>query len=309
MKNWNNGLFWRVVTVFIIGICANNFIYGQCPTITNFDVPRGCANMPLDSIFLVSTADSIEIVAFQFGAGIDPYTSPGGTSLGVLEVPANDTLLVQPFPNSLGQGFYLFYAIAHPTPTDPTCRPSDVESVEIFEFVEIQTTDGTSCENSRINLADFVSGVSNANSVLFFDNLADANNETNPILEYDYPSVTTTYYVIAKASSSEFIPDNCVSMDEFTITVVPSPTANAGTDETICEGEDAQLSASGGSSYSWAPATLLDDATLANPTTNISTTTQFGVTVTDANGCTGTDLVTVTVTQLPVCLPISGRQN
>lgn len=295
--------------MLIIAFLANNISYGQCPTITDFDVPRGCEIAPFDSLYVVSTADSIEIVAFPFGAGIDPYTSAGGTSLSVNAVPASGVLNIQPYAHSLPAGFYLFYAIAHPTPTDPTCRPSDVESVEIFEYVDIQTTNGTTCENNRVNLMDYISGNSSANYIAFFDNEADAMNDVNQIQDFDYPTATRDYFVLAKASNSGFIPDECINISSFTITVIPNPTVDAGADQTICEGEDAVLMASGGSMYSWAPATLLSDATIASPTTNISVTTQYGVTVTDANGCSGTDLVTVNVTQLPVCLPINGSQN
>lgn len=309
MKNCKNRLIWRVMSLFIIGILASNISYGQCPTISDFDVPRGCETAPFDSLYVVSTADSIEIVAFPFGAGIDPYTSSGGTSLSVHEMPASGVLNVQPYAHTLAPGFYLFYAIAHPTPVDPTCRPSDVESVEVFEFVDLQTTDGMACENSRINLRDYVSGFSNSNHLAFFNTAADAMNEVNEIQDYDYPTATRDYYVIAKASNSTFIPDACVSLNSFTITVETPPSVSAGADQTICEGEDAQLGASGGSTYAWAPASLLSNATIASPTTDINTTTQFGVTVTDANGCVGTDQVTINVTQLPVCLPITGSQN
>jgi len=108
----------------------------------------------------VSTADSVEILAFPFGLGIDPYTSPGGTSLGIHEVPLSDTLALAPYPHILAPGFYLYYAIAHPVPTDPTCRPSVVKSAQIFEFVDLVTTDGANCSNGRINLDDYISGTS-----------------------------------------------------------------------------------------------------------------------------------------------------
>lgn len=309
MKNYFKYLIVRVVPVLFIGLLATLSSNAQCPIISELEIPRGCESAPFDSLFVVSTADSIEIVAFPFGTGIDPYTTSGGTSLGLQEMPANDSLLVQPYAHTLGAGFYLFYAIVHPTPADPACRPSDVKSVEIFQYIDLVTSDGTSCPNGRVNFNDYVSGVTNANYVAFFDTAADAMNETNEIQEYDYPSAPRYYYVIAKATNSALIPDNCVSLDSFYIDILSNPTANAGADQTICEGENAQLSASGGTTYAWAPATLLTDATIGNPETNISTTTEFAVTVTDANGCSDIDQVIINVTQLPVCPPISGSQN
>jgi len=117
------------------------------------------------------------------------------------------------------------------------------------------------------------------------------------------------YYVSAKASNSADIPANCIAVDSFFIDIFPEPTANAGMDQSICEGEEATLSASGGSTYSWAPTTYLSDASISNPVANINNNTDFAVTITDANGCNAIDQVRITVTQIPVCLPISGSQN
>jgi len=299
----------RAIAILVAGMFFTNISSAQCPVITDITLPRGCENAPFESLVVASTADSVEIVAFPFGTGIDPYTSPGGTSVSIHEMPASGTLNVTPYPHSLAPGFYLFYAIAYPTPTDPTCRPSDVQSVEIFDYIELQTTDGSSCENGRINLEDYISGTTGSNYVRFFNSSSDAINGTNPIQEFDYPSSPKTYYVSAQATNSANVPENCLSVDSFFIDILAAPTANAGADQTICEGENATLAATGGTSYAWAPATQLSDATIAGPSTTISVTTDFAVTVTDASGCTAVDQVKVTVTQLPVCPPISGSQN
>lgn len=309
MKNYSKYLIVRVMTIVIIGLLITDISSAQCPVISDIIIPVACENAPFDSLQVISTADSIEIVAFPFGVGIDPYTSAGGTSVSIHEMPAGGTLNVQPYPHSLPPGFYLFYAIVHPTPADPACRPSDVQSVEIFDYVDIQTTNGSSCENGRINLEDYISGASNSNYVRFFDTSDDAFNGTNEIPEFDYPSTPRFYYVSAQASNSLTVPENCVAVDSFFIDIQSSPNANAGADLTICEGENTSLSASGGTTYNWAPAIFLSDASSATPTTNIEQTTDFAVTVTDGNGCVDIDQITVNVTQLPVCPPISGSQN
>lgn len=299
----------RTIAVLIAGMFITNISWAQCPVISDITLPRGCENAPFESLVVESTADSVEIVAYPFGTGIDPYTTPGGTSVSIHEMPASGTLNVAPYAHSLPQGFYLFYAIAYPTPTDPTCRPSDVQSVEIFDYIELQTTDGSSCENGRINLEDYISGTSSSNYIRFFSTVSDAVNGENSIQEFDYPSSPTTYYVSAQATNSANVPETCVSIDSFSVDILAAPSASAGADQTICEGESTTLAATGGSSYAWAPATQLSDATIAGPSTTINVTTDFAVTVTDASGCTAVDQVRVTVTQLPVCPPISGSQN
>jgi fibronectin-binding autotransporter adhesin len=101
-----------------------------------------------------------------------------------------------------------------------------------------------------------------------------------------------------------------------TITVVCDGTlaASAGSVAPICAGASVQLggspSASGGGSsgytYAWTPALGLDDPAIANPTATPAATTQYTLLVTDANGCTASSQVTVTVNPLPSTSAIVG---
>jgi hypothetical protein len=86
--------------------------------------------------------------------------------------------------------------------------------------------------------------------------------------------------------------------DAIYVTVYPLPVAYAGSDVTIYIGYpplSTQLQASGGVTYSWSPATGLSDPNIYNPIAQPGVTTTYTVTVTDENGCTDTDDVTVTV--------------
>lgn len=74
----------------------------------------------------------------------------------------------------------------------------------------------------------------------------------------------------------------------------PAPTANAGADKTYCEGVDGLLlNGTGGKTYSWTPVEGLNDATKANPVAQITETTTYTLTVTDTNGCSATDDITL----------------
>ncbi len=81
----------------------------------------------------------------------------------------------------------------------------------------------------------------------------------------------------------------------FIVTVNPLPVANAGANQTICANDLVILTASGGLSYLWSTGT-----TGATITLNPAITTTYIVTVTNTNGCTASDNVTVTVNPLPV---------
>ena len=101
------------------------------------------------------------------------------------------------------------------------------------------------------------------------------------------PTVTGTF------NYSVPLTGGCGSVNARTITVNTLPTVDAGSDQTVCFGDDVTLSGSGASTYSW------DNGITDNTAFTASTTTTYTVTGTDANGCQNTDRVTVTVNALP----------
>ncbi len=72
------------------------------------------------------------------------------------------------------------------------------------------------------------------------------------------------------------------------------PIANAGEDETICEGESIVLTASGGSNYLWS-----NNVNMSNNAVSPLSSTTYSVTVTDNNGCSNSDNVMVSVNAVP----------
>lgn len=113
-----------------------------------------------------------------------------------------------------------------------------------------------------------------------------ATNIANPVAS---PASSTTYTVTVSD------PSGCSATDNVLITVNPLPSANAGTNQTICPGNSTTLNATGGISYAWNNAATLSDANIANPIAQPASTTTYTVTVTDVNGCSNTDNVIITV--------------
>ena len=88
----------------------------------------------------------------------------------------------------------------------------------------------------------------------------------------------------------------------FTITQFPLPTANAGNDATITEGDSVTIGGSPAgfgfypiTSYIWNPSEGLDNPNAPNPWADPTSTTSYLLFAIDDNGCAATDIMTVTV--------------
>jgi uncharacterized repeat protein (TIGR01451 family) len=86
----------------------------------------------------------------------------------------------------------------------------------------------------------------------------------------------------------------CVESNSVMVEVLELPEADAGEDEEICEGESIELSASGGVEYEWVGIGTEPDIEVSP-----ELTTEYIVIVTDDNGCSDDDQVTVFVNPLP----------
>jgi gliding motility-associated-like protein len=79
------------------------------------------------------------------------------------------------------------------------------------------------------------------------------------------------------------------------LTIYPQVVADAGPNGSAVINEPYQLNGSGGMSYLWTPANVLNNATLQDPTAILNSDTRFYLTVMDANGCVDTDSVLIRV--------------
>ena len=112
--------------------------------------------------------------------------------------------------------------------------------------------------------------------------------ETSSTINIINPLSDSTYYVTVSDVNG------CSDIDSVSITVNSLPTADAGVNDTICNGDNITLTATGGTDYLWS-----NSATTNLITVNPSTQTTYFVTVTDGNGCKSTDNVIITVNSLP----------
>jgi gliding motility-associated-like protein len=108
-----------------------------------------------------------------------------------------------------------------------------------------------------------------------------------------FPDITTTYSIIGLSNSG------CLVTDTATVTVNPSPILVTVSDS-ICEGENALLSASGAITYAWEPSTWLNVSTGSQVTATPPSSWNYKVKGTSSNGCVSTKNVSVTVYPKPI---------
>jgi gliding motility-associated-like protein len=88
----------------------------------------------------------------------------------------------------------------------------------------------------------------------------------------------------------------CTATDQLQVTVFPSPTANVVTaDTTIQSGASVQLTGVGIGQANWSPATGLSCTNCLNPVATPTETTTYTLTIYNADSCSATETVTITV--------------
>jgi gliding motility-associated-like protein len=112
------------------------------------------------------------------------------------------------------------------------------------------------------------------------------------------PTITSTvprnYTVTATLGS-------CTQQRTLNLGIVPAPQVDAGADQSIIAGDQVQLQATASpGTYLWSPATGLSATNILNPMANPTVTTVYTLRATNAQGCSTTDDVTVTV--IPYCV-------
>jgi|GEM_PF-2264637 len=115
------------------------------------------------------------------------------------------------------------------------------------------------------------------------------------------PSATTTYRLLATGGNG------CVDSAFYTVAVGGRPQINLQPAYSICRGDSALFTASGGGTYQWSPATGLSNAGIAQPKASPATTTTYRLIVTSPTGCADSAFTTLTVRPAPaVTTSVSG---
>ena len=120
-----------------------------------------------------------------------------------------------------------------------------------------------------------------------------ATINSNGIITGIKAGISTISFTVSNASG-------CITFVTRDVTVNALPTVTVSASPTnVSKGLTTQLNAVGsaGTTYQWTPAGNLSDATIANPIARVTDNTTYIVTVTNAQGCTQSSSVNVTVTE------------
>ncbi|MGN6439145.1 MAG: gliding motility-associated C-terminal domain-containing protein [Agriterribacter sp.] len=151
------------------------------------------------------------------------------------------------------------------------CEAKDTVNVTVNPAPIVNLTNNTLiCPNSSIQL---IAGGGESYQWRPSSTLS-AYNVSNPVAS---PVTATTYFV--KVTDG----NNCSANDSVTINIRDYPVFTASGNASICEGESAKLSATGGHEYQWSPATGLNDEQSASPVASPTSTTQYSVYIKENN--------------------------
>lgn len=131
--------------------------------------------------------------------------------------------------------------------------------------------------------------------------VATLNNPTSatPVAS---PSATTMYHVQITDAQS------CTYNDSVKISVRPPAVFAVSANQQICEKTNQQLNASGGDTYTWTPASFLDNPNTNNPIASPEQTTIYSVTIRE-NTCNEAATLVTTLTVLPMPTVHASKSN
>ncbi len=149
------------------------------------------------------------------------------------------------------------------------CHAKDTVDISIFPDALVSVSTNTEiCMNGSTQLQ------ANGGVGYLWTPAASLDNPTSPS-PVASPTTGTRYYVDITDNNS------CHYIDSVDVSIRPQAVFSIAGPDRLCSGDSIQLTASGGDTYQWQPARVVDDPSVANPMVFPTSNTTFAVTVTD----------------------------
>ena len=264
-------------------------------TVTGTD-GNGCSNTATATVTVnplpaAPTVDPSNVTQYCLGATSSAMSAVASSGNTLKWYDINDNLLATgatgPVPSTASAGS-VTYKVTQTNGTSQCESSALLITVTVVNLPTISVVGGASqsvCDGSSVTL-NGSGGVSYSWTGVDASGNAISNNAS-----FVPPASTTTTYTVTGTDGN-----GCSNTASVDVTSTAAPSISAGADVTICAGESVTLTGSGagtGGSYSWTGG--VSNGVSFTPTA----TTTYTVTGTDANGCSATDQVTVTVNPLP----------
>ena len=276
---WNSG---NNTSAIISIVNKNTFVQGNDFALDDISfspvlIKRDSVKITIDSPQVKTIADTsicagIQVQINTTGAVFYSWSPSNGLNNNTIAnpqaTPANTTQYIVTGTNTKG------------------CTAKDTVTIFIKPLpVIIKSADSTICHNSFIPL--FASGGTSYSwlPAASLNNAAIANPVASPISNTTYRVTVTNI-------------NNCSKTDSVKIAIQALPVFTISPDKGTCANNGVALSASGGNSYLWSPASLVNNPNISNPTTNIVATTTFQVSIKD-NTCNDSTTLSTTVNIVP----------
>jgi Glycine rich protein/Secretion system C-terminal sorting domain/Ig-like domain CHU_C associated len=241
-------------------------------TVTGTDV-NGCSNtgtvnitvnpLPTLSVSALDTAVCIGDTVTMMVSGANNYVwSTGGTSSTEIVVSTST-----------------MYVSVVGTETVNGCSSPDslLITVNSLPTVSVSASGSAVCIGSSISIT-----ASGGTSYVW------STSDTTAVIT-QFPTTATTYSVLVTDANG------CSNSDSISIGVNALPTITfTASDTLVCPGSSVTITASGGNMYSWSTSD-----TTATITESQTVATIYSVLVTDANGCSASDFISIGVNALP----------
>ena len=165
--------------------------------------------------------------------------------------------------------------------------------VDMVTITVLPNPEAIACEDKTICLGDSIQLIVTTHAQYSWSPTNTLLNPTSgtPIA---FPTETTTYTVTVTDENG------CTDTDEVVVFVNPPTPVNLGPDRTVCGSGTVSLDAGEGIAYQWSPVTGLSNPNSRNPVATVTNTITYTVQVTNADGCVGTDNITINVNDSPI---------
>ena len=240
---------------------------------------------------LCQNSVSLPLINFTGANGLAPYTFSytinGGAIQTVTTVSGNSVTVPVP-TGTAGSFIYSLVSVASAAGCSQNQGGTATVTINPLPVITVSPAAPVICNGGNTTLT--ASG-----ATTYSWSPATGLSTTNSAIVTANPAVTTTYTVTGTDGNG------CTNSKTVTVTVrALSAISISPAAPFICVGGSVTLTASGAVSYLWSPSGGLSATNTAVVDADPVVTTTYTVTGTDVNGCTSTNVVTVTVNAVPV---------